>query len=695
MDQKKTENKKFNFVNREMSWLNFNERVLEEASDKTVPLIERLRFLGIFSNNLDEFFQVRFASVKRIAQSGKSGKKVLGGIEAKDLLKSITNKVIELQQKSNTILNDIENELRKEKIFFINENQVKPCQVQYLTDYFLEKINPSLVTVILKEEFQDFTDNKTFLAIKMELNSIVNNDFSENKIYAFIELPKKLDRFIVLPIEKDGIQFIMMLDDLIRFHFHLIFSMFDYKKIDAHMFKITRDGELDIEENFGKSYAEKIMNSVRDRIFADPVRLVHDKNIDPITLEKVMTKLGVKSKESLIPGGRYHRRADYMKFPSLNRSDMMYQKTLPLPVKNLRLEENIIQAVSEKDYLIYTPYHSFSYLIKFLREAALDPTVKTIKITLYRLAKYSQVVSSLINAVKNGKKVVVYVELQARFDEENNINIADRLEKSGVHIIMGVRGLKVHSKICLVLRDEKNKLKKYGFISTGNFNEHTAKIYTDYTLFTSNQKLLKDVSKVFNFLEVNYEFKRYKHLIVSPHYTYHRLVELIDNEIQNKNIGKKSKIKLKLNSITNYKIISKLYEASNAGVKIEMIVRGVCCLIPGVKDMSENIKVISVVDKYLEHPRIYIFENAGKPKIYISSADWMTRNFENRIEVTCPIYDTDLQNQILDTFDISWRDNVKSRFINKLKGKNKRIKNTINTRSQFETYRYFKNQSHK
>ena len=695
MDQKKTENKKFNFVNREMSWLNFNERVLEEASDKTVPLIERLRFLGIFSNNLDEFFQVRFASVKRIAQSGKSGKKVLGGIEAKDLLKSITNKVIELQQKSNTILNDIENELRKEKIFFINENQVKPCQVQYLTDYFLEKINPSLVTVILKEEFQDFTDNKTFLAIKMELNSIVNNDFSENKIYAFIELPKKLDRFIVLPIEKNGIQFIMMLDDLIRFHFHLIFSMFDYKKIDAHMFKITRDGELDIEENFGKSYAEKIMNSVRDRIFADPVRLVHDKNIDPITLEKVMTKLGVKSKESLIPGGRYHRRADYMKFPSLNRSDMMYQKTLPLPVKNLRLEENIIQAVSEKDYLIYTPYHSFSYLIKFLREAALDPTVKTIKITLYRLAKYSQVVSSLINAVKNGKKVVVYVELQARFDEENNINIADRLEKSGVHIIMGVRGLKVHSKICLVLRDEKNKLKKYGFISTGNFNEHTAKIYTDYTLFTSNQKLLKDVSKVFNFLEVNYEFKRYKHLIVSPHYTYHRLVELIDNEIQNKNIGKKSKIKLKLNSITNYKIISKLYEASNAGVKIEMIVRGVCCLIPGVKDMSENIKVISVVDKYLEHPRIYIFENAGKPKIYISSADWMTRNFENRIEVTCPIYDTDLQNQILDTFDISWRDNVKSRFINKLKGKNKRIKNTINTRSQFETYRYFKNQSHK
>ena len=693
MNQKKAENKEFNFVNRELSWLNFNERVLEEASDKTVPLIERLRFLGIFSNNLDEFFQVRFASVKRIAQSGKSGKKVLGGIEAKELLKSITNKVIELQQKSNTILNDIERELKKENVVFINEKQVKNYQIQYLTDYFLEKVNPSLVTVILKEEYQDFTDNKTFFAIKMELNSNRNNSLSENKIYAFIELPKKLDRFIVLPVEKNGMQFIMMLDDLIRFHFHLIFSMFDYKKIDAHMFKITRDGELDIEENFGKSYAEKIMNSVRDRIFADPVRLVHDKNIDPVTLEKVMGKLGVKSKKSLIPGGRYHRRADYMKFPSLNRSDLMYQKTIPLSVKNLGLEQNIIQAVSKKDYLIYTPYHSFSYLIKFLRESALDPNVKTIKITLYRLARYSQVVSSLINAVKNGKKVIVYVELQARFDEENNINIADKLEKSGVQIIMGVRGLKVHSKICLVLRYEKDKIKKYGFVSTGNFNEYTAKIYTDYTLFTSNQKILKDVSKVFDFLEVNYEFKRYKHLIVSPHYTYQKLIELIDNEIRNKLIGIKSKIRLKLNSITNYKIISKLYEASNAGVKIEMIVRGVCCLIPGVKNMSENIKVISVVDKYLEHPRIYIFENAGKNKVYISSADWMTRNFENRIEVTCPIYDIDLQNQIIDTFNISWKDNVKSRLINELKLGNIRKQNIVKTRSQFETYKYFKNLS--
>ena len=691
MNQKNVKNKKFNFINRELSWLNFNERVLEEASDVTVPLIERLRFLGIFSNNLDEFFQVRFASVKRIAQSGKSGKKVLGGIEAKELLKSITNKVIKLQQKSNVILANIENKLKKEKIYFINEKQIKPYQNQYLTDYFLEKVNPSLVTVILKEEYQDFTDNKTFLAIKLELNLESNIDLYQNNIYAFIELPKKLDRFIVLPVDENGIQYIMMLDDLIRLHFHLIFSMFDYKKIDSHMFKITRDGELDIEENFGKSYAEKIMNSVRDRIFADPVRLVHDKNIDPITLQKVMDKLGVKSKKSLIPGGRYHRRADYMKFPSLNRNDLMYKKNIPVAVKNLGLEKNIMQAVSIKDYLIYTPYHSFSYLIKFLREAALDPNVKTIKITLYRLAKYSQVVSSLINAVKNGKKVVVYVELQARFDEENNINIADKLEKSGVQIIMGVRGLKVHSKICLVLRNEEDNIKKYGFVSTGNFNENTAKIYTDYTLFTSNQKLLKDVSKVFNFLEVNYEFKRYKHLIVSPHYTYQRLVELIDNEIKNKLLGKKSKIRLKLNSITNYKIISKLYEASNAGVKIEMIVRGVCCLIPGIKDMSENIKVISVVDKYLEHPRVYIFENAGKPKIYISSADWMTRNFENRIEVSCPIYDTDLQNQILDTFNISWRDNVKSRLINDLKVNKVSEKKIISKRSQFETYKYFKN----
>ena len=672
------------FINRELSWLDFNARVLQEAADPSVPLIERLRFLGIFSNNLDEFFQVRFATVKRISQSEKSGKKALGGIEASKLLEEITKVVIKLQESSAKTLEEIEDQLQKENIHFINEKEVSPSQAEFLTDYFLQKVSPALVTVILKEEEQDFSDNIAFLAIKMDLK----NDPTNDNLYAFIELPKEVDRFVVLPVE-DGKQYLMMLDDLIRYHFHLIFAMFNYSSIEGHMLKITRDAELDIEENVGKSYIEKIINSVKDRLAGDPVRLVYDNSIAPETLKVVMRKLGVATSDSLIPGGRYHHRRDYMNFPSLERKELLYSKFQPLPIHDLSLRQNMLEAVAKKDYLIYTPYHNFAYVIKFLREAALDPKVKTIKITIYRLAKLSQVASSLINAAKNGKKVVVQIELQARFDEENNIQVAENLESAGVHLIFGVPGLKVHSKICVIEREEGKKLKRYGFISTGNFNEVTARIYTDYTLFTSHQKILKDVLKVFDFLEVNYKIKKYKHLIVSPHYTFSALIRLIDNEIQNKQNGKKAKIQLKLNNVTNNAIISKLYEASRAGVQIDMIVRGVCCLIPGVEGMSENIRVISIVDKFLEHPRIYIFENDGSPKMYISSADWMTRNIDNRIEVACPILDENLQKELLDTFMISWNDNVKARLVNTVK-KNAFVQNKGKSiRSQWATYDYF------
>ena len=676
------------FINRELSWLDFNARVLQEAADPSVPLIERLRFLGIFSNNLDEFFQVRFATVKRIAQSQKTGKKALGGIKADELLKDITKVVIKQQTNSAKILREIENQLEKENIHFLREEEVSAAQAEFLRDYFLQKVSPRLVTVILKEEEQDFTDNKAFLAIKMEISPTENLAKGE-KLYAVIEIPKEVDRFVVLPPEGEK-QNLMMLDDLIRYHFHLIFSMFNYDSIEGHMIKITRDAELDIEEDVGKSYVEKIIDSVKDRLVGDPVRLVHDKTIAPETLAVVMRKLGVASSDSLIPGGRYHHRRDYMNFPSLNRKDLLYNAFPALPLKEVSLEENILEAVAKKDYMIYTPYQNFAYVIKFLREAALDPQVKTIKITIYRLAKLSQVSSSLINAAKNGKKVLVQIELQARFDEENNIQAAESLEKAGVQLIFGVPGLKVHTKICVIERLEGKKLKRYGFISTGNFNESTARIYTDYTLFTSHQKILKDVSKVFNFLSVNYKIKKYKHLIVSPHYTFSALIRLIEQEIAHKAQGKKARIRLKLNNITNYKIISKLYEASRAGVQIDMIVRGVCCLIPGVKGMSENIRVISVVDKFLEHPRVYIFENDGDPQMYISSADWMTRNIDNRVEVACPILDKDLQQELLDTFMISWNDNVKARLVN-IKNQNAFVSNQEKAiRSQWATYAYFK-----
>ena len=677
------------YINREISWLDFNERVLQEADDKSVPLLERLRFLGIFSNNLDEFFQVRYATVKRIAQSSKTGRKVFAGRSAETLLKEITSKVISLQDDSLKILKRIYKEMEEENIYFIEENQVQREQEEFLKNYFIENVSPGLVTVILSEDQkQDLSDNKGFLIITMDLSK----NIKPNRLYALIEIPKEAERFVVLPRTKDDKQYVMMLDDLIRYNFHMIFNFFNYKSISAHMVKITRDAELDLEEDVSISYIEKITMSVKDRMISDPVRLVYDKEIPNDTLEFVVRKLNIDSRDSLIPGGKYHHRRDYMNFPSLDRPDLLYSKFSPLQIPNLSLEENILKAIEKKDYLLYTPYQNFSYVIKFLREAAIDPKVKSIKITIYRLSKLSHVASALINAAKNGKKVLVQIELQARFDEQNNISFAEQLEASGVQLVFGIPGLKVHSKICVIERLGEKKNSRFGFISTGNFNESTARIYTDYTLFTANQKILKEVNKVFNFLEVNYKLKKYKHLIVSPQYAFNILSKLIDNEISNHKNGLPSGIKLKINNITNYKLVDKLYEASKAGVKVKMIVRGICCLVPGIEGLSENIKVISIVDKFLEHPRVYIFENAGNRKIYLSSADWMTRNIENRVEVGCPIYDKDLQQEILDIFYISWNDNIKARVVNK-SPQNEIItpsKDEFINRSQWETYAYYK-----
>ena len=671
------------YINRELSWLDFNSRVLQEASDKSVPLIERLRFLGIFSNNLDEFFKVRYAAIQRISMSDKTGKKALGGISANDLLKEITAIVINKQKESLEILKAIEKELEKENIFFINEKQVLEHQTEFLKDFFIQHVRPSLVTIILSDFIkQDFSDNRAFLVVKLKSNNNL-------KLYSLIEIPDQIDRFIVLPKIKNK-QYIMMLDDVIRFNFHLIYSMFNYDEIESNMVKLTRDAELDFDEDHSKSYIKKIIESVKDRITGDPVRLVYDKKISSETLTFVKNKLGISSNDSLIPGGRYHHRRDYMNFPSLNRQDLLYSKFKPLPIDGLNFDENILEAISNSDFLQYTPYHNFSYVIKFLREAALDPSVKSIKITLYRLSKDSNVISSLINAAKNGKKVIVQIEIQARFDEENNINFAESLEASGVEIILGVPGLKVHSKICVIEKLEENKIIRYGFLSTGNFNETTSKVYTDYTLFTSNQKILKEVNRVFSFLKINYKIKKYNHLIVSPHYTYNSLVKLIDNEIKNSNNGIEAKIFIKINNISNYKIIDKLYEASQAGVKIKMIARGICCLVPGIKGISENIEVISIIDKFLEHPRVYIFSNSGESLVYLSSSDLMTRSFDNRVEVTFPVYDNKLKNQIIDTFNISWNDNVKSRRINRINQNDFVQKSEKNYRSQWEIYEYFK-----
>jgi len=647
-----------NYTDREKSWLTFNARVLQEANDENVPLLDRFRFLGIFSNNLDEFFRVRYAAIRRMSFETVETEKILG-VPAEQLLKEIIEIVIEQQSESLRILTEIEKKLEKENIFIINENQVTKEQEIFIHDFFIQNVSPAVVTIMLNnlEEFPLLKDTSGYLAVKLVLKS---DNSTNNIIYAVVEIPNTINRFVVLPSNSNK-QYIVLLDDVIRLNLNNIFNIFDYESISAHMIKITRDAQLEFDSDLSKSLMEKISNSVKERRVGEPVRFVYDQAIGKDTLEFFLKGMNILSSDSIIPGGRYHNRRDYMNFPNLGRYDLLYRENHPLPIPGLSLEGSILERIKKKDYLLYAPYQSFSYIIKFLREAALDPKVASIKITLYRLAKNSQIVSSLINAAKNGKKVTVQIELQARFDEESNISYSEQMQTEGIELIFGVKGLKVHSKVCVIERLEEGKVKRYGLVSTGNFNENSAKIYTDVTLFTSNNEILKDVAKIFDFFDVNYRVHRYKHLIVSPHYTRSRFNKLIDREISNAIAGKEAYIKLKMNSISDFKMTDKLYEASNAGVKIQLIIRGICCLIPGLKGISENIEAISIVDNYLEHSRIYIFGNAGDPEVFISSADFMTRNLDARVEVTCPIYDKEIKKELIETFEIGWKANVKAR----------------------------------
>ena len=647
--------------NRDLSWLSFNERVLQEASDPRNPLVERMRFVGIFSNYLDEFFRVRYAIARRDFRLLKDEEMIA---QAHSLLEQINSQAVQLQQKSLAILERIKEELKGEDIYIIDEREILPEHVDYVREYFINTISPALFTIILNEveALPNLKDDVAYLAVRMVLTS---ESGKKQKIqYALIELPKTLDRFIVLP-KIGNANYIILLDDVIRFCLCSHFYIFPCEDISAYMIKITRNAELDLDTDLNKSFIEKISTSVEGRKRAEPVRFIYDKLIDEEMLRFLKEKMGIQSTDSVIAGGRYHNRRDYMNFPHCERKELMYKPFHPYPIKDLKVEESLFSQIAQRDYLQYTPYHSFSYLIRFLREAALDPKVKSIKITIYRLAKQSQVINSLINAVKNGKKVTVQIELQARFDETANIHYAEQLQREGVNTIFGIRGLKVHSKIGVIEREENGKTYRYGFISTGNFNESSAKIYTDYTLFTAHQEILDEVNRVFKFFDTPFQVFQYKHLLVSPHYTKTTFLSLIDREIALAKEGKEAFLKLKMNGLTNEEMIEKLYEASQAGVKIQMIVRGVCGLLPQVQGLSENIEVISIVDRFLEHSRLYIFGNDGNPLYYISSADWMSRNLNNRVEVSCPIYQKDIQQQLWDTFHLAWNDRVKARIIDK------------------------------
>ncbi len=675
-------------INREISWLAFNERVLMEAADSSVPLIERLRFLGIFSNNQDEFFRVRFATIKRIVHFDIKNSGILGGtpVEILQQIRDVTRKHRFLFEETYA---QIRNELEKENIYFVNEKELTKDQGAAVKQYFDDKVRP-VITPLMIDQLHDwpvFNERHIYLAVKM-----TNSDQPAKSKYALIEVPTNVrSRFFVLP-EVDGKKYIMLLDDVIRYNLRQIFYLFEMDDLNAYTIKFTKDAELDIDNDVSSSFIDQLAKGLKKRQVATTVRFIYDEEIPADFLEFLRGKLNLSADDSVVPGGRYHNFKDFIDFPDLGMKHLRYKRIQPLTHKYLKPYTSIIQTIAKKDTLLHLPYQSFHHVTDFLQEAAIDPKVTEIYITLYRVARSSAVANALINALRNGKKVTVVVELQARFDEENNIYWANMLQEEGANLIAGVKTLKVHSKMLLVKRKDKGKETLYANIATGNYNENTAKLYTDKSFFTADPQITREVAKLFEFFENNLKIFRYKHLLVSPFFLRRRLYEMINNEIKLAKRGKPGLIWIKVNGLIDFAMIQKLYEASRAGVKIRLIVRGVCALIPGVKGMSENIEAISVVDKFLEHSRIYIFGNDGAPKHYISSADLMTRNLDHRIEVACPIYDITLQKELHDIFDLQWKDNTKARLHNgaqshqyKKKGRGQK-----STREQEDIYNYLK-----
>lgn len=683
------------YVNREISWLSFNGRVLQEAADPTTPLIERIKFLGIFSNNRDEFYRVRVATVRRLSKLGRKAL-VLYGDDPNELLPKLQRIVIEQQNRFEEIYSQILKEMAEHKIFIINEKQLTKHHLPWVKEYFHTEIMSALFPIMVDEgkSFPYMKDKSGYLFVRLvpEDDNSAAVKSRKNK-FALIEIPSKVtNRFVVLPMEDDN-KYVILLDDIIRSCVTEIFEVFGYRAVEAYNIKLTRDAELDIDNDVSKSMLEKISKGVKDRKKGLPVRFVYDAAMPNDMLTFIMKKLGMSRKDNAIPGGRYHNFKDFINFPTLGEKKLVYKHPLPLEHKYLSAGNNtILETVMKRDILLHYPYHTFNHIINLLREASIDPIVESIKITLYRLADASKIANALVNAVKNGKKVTVLVELQARFDEENNIYWANKLQEEGAHVIYGVTGLKVHSKLCLITSRVKGKEIKCAHIGTGNFNEKTARIYTDFSLITCDKRITEEVSRVFDFYVDNFKVGNFKHLAVAPFYMRKVFTSLINKEIQFAKAGKKASIVLKMNSLVDREMILKLYEASNAGVQIDLIVRGACSLVTGVQGFSENIRAYSIVDKYLEHGRVFIFHNNGDEKIYITSADWMSRNLDSRSEVAVPIYDKEIRKQLKDIINIQLSGNTKVRILDaSLDNRYKTAKpGEKKVRVQDEVYNYLK-----
>ena len=673
---------------RDISWLSFNSRVLQEAADETVPLRERIRFLGIFSNNLDEFFRVRVATLKRMIEVGNGAKMHLE-VSPEMILEEIQEKVLLQQKEFDRIWNEILRELKKQKIFLINDRQLNRIQQKFVTAYFNDEIRSSIVPLMIEsiQAFPTLSDKSIYLACKLS-----KKDKRVPQRFALVSVPaRRSPRFIILP-SKQNEKHIILLEDVIRYCLPYIFSFFRYDVFSSHIIKVTRDAEIDIDNDVATSLMEKIETGIKNRKKGKPVRFVFDKEIDASLLTYLIKRLGLSEKDNLIAGGRIHNFKDFIDFPE----SVFQQKSLrkkPFVHPHLHDVNRVSDIVLKKDVLLNFPYHSFESVTDLIREAAIDPEVTVIKITCYRLASRSKIINAISNAVRNGKQVTAIIELRARFDEEANLEWKEELEEAGAKVFIGVPNMKVHSKLCLIKKVVNGKAILYGFVSTGNLNERTSTIYSDHCLLTADKNIMADVNRIFHYLEqpkTRFRFlKACKTLLVSPTTMRKQLMHMISKEIRFAKDGKHAAIILKVNSLSDELLIAKLYEAAKAGVEIKMVVRGIFCMLTENKKFKHPVQAISIIDEYLEHARLMIFHNDGEERVFISSADWMVRNIDHRIEAACPIFNKDIQQELKDIMHIQLSDNIKARKLdNDLDNQYVNPRNTKKIRSQVEIYNY-------
>ena len=678
-----------NFVARDISWLSFNARVLQEANDITVPLRERIRFLGIHSNNLDEFFRVRVATLKRMIElAGKKGNMHLEK-NPQHILDQIQTIVLQQQNEFHRIWESIREELKKEQIMLVTEKQLTKEQKVFVKEFFDEEVRSNIIPLLIETlpQLPYLRDKSLYLGVVMRKK---NSAYDQK--YALIEVPSRsLGRFVKLPAAKEGETNIILLEDVIRFNLPIIFSYFGYDTFDSHVFKVTKDAEITIDNDVSTSFVEKIESGLKSRRKGKPVRFIYDKEMDAGLLEYLMKRLNLSRKDNIIPGGRIHNFRHFMDFPDVFKNKSARRQPFTHP--ELRSALRVTDVIAEKDVMLHFPFHSYNSVLDLLREAAMDPYVTSIKLTAYRLASNSKVINALINAVRNGKEVVVMLELRARFDEEANLEWKTMLEEEGVKVLLGTANLKVHAKLCIIKRKVNNKIVQYGFVSTGNLNEKTAKIYADHCLLTSNRNIMADINRIFRFLENSKtglpQLKTCKTLMVCPVGMRQGITKLINAEIKHAKAGKEASIIIKTNSLSDETLILKLYDACAAGVKVQLIIRSIFCAMPQQKKLKHNMEAISIVDEYLEHARVMIFGNGGKEKIFISSADWMVRNLDHRIEAAVPVTDPQIKQELKDIIHIQLRDNVKARILD-----NELLNNYVpsagkkKVRSQVETYNF-------